>query len=303
MSSSASPSTPENGSTERPSSRAAASVASDVATQRTDKPLRASAGRRNATVEPVPSPTRMPSSTTSAAASAASCFSRPLLTQEILPVGEVADARDRDIRRRMRREQVGVVGELTGSREHRRHALAPVQLRGGEDPHLVVHEDVAVGGEAALDVVELLLFAHVDKERVRHLADARPGDLGRLEDGVPVGEDDGRPEITQASQYLERAGIETIRERVPKEVPGHGEEPGIPAVGLPPLLHGAEIVAIAELDEAALLDRPVGIPPIRPVLRFEVSLEVVPEAVVVEQGVVDVDEEGSARRAHRDILS
>jgi len=32
-------------------------------------------------------------------------------------------------------------------------------------------------------------------------------------------------------------------------------------------------------------------------------LEIVPEAVVVEQGVVDVDEEDRARCAHRDILS
>ena len=75
---------PENDSTARPSPRAASSVAREVATHRRDRPLRARAGSRYATVEPVPSPTRIPSATSSAAASAASCFSRSLDTDELL---------------------------------------------------------------------------------------------------------------------------------------------------------------------------------------------------------------------------
>ena len=82
-----------------------------------------------------------------------------------------------------------------------------------------------------------------------------------------------------------------------------GEKPGIPAVRLPPLLDRAEVVAVAEVDEAALLDRPVRGAGVGPVHLLEMLLEVVPEAVVVEQGVVDVDEEGRARCAHRRILS
>ena len=54
-------SSPANGSTARPSSRAWSSVATDVATQRrSSSPRAASAGSRWATVEPVPSPTRWP---------------------------------------------------------------------------------------------------------------------------------------------------------------------------------------------------------------------------------------------------
>ena len=59
-----------------PSSLACSSVATEVATQRISfSPRSAIAGSRKATVEPVPSPTVIPSSTSSAAASAASFFS------------------------------------------------------------------------------------------------------------------------------------------------------------------------------------------------------------------------------------
>ena len=60
--------------------RRARSVATEVATQRRSlRPRAASAGSRWATVEPVPRPTVIPSSTSSAAASAASFFSRSRL--------------------------------------------------------------------------------------------------------------------------------------------------------------------------------------------------------------------------------
>src|SRR3954453_7466052 len=72
-----------NGSTGIPSSRACASVATEVATQRIPlSPRAAIAGSRCATVEPVPSPTAMPSSTSSAAASAASFFSESRLAAD-----------------------------------------------------------------------------------------------------------------------------------------------------------------------------------------------------------------------------
>ncbi len=222
---------------------------------------------------------------------------------EILPVEEVADRIDRDVGRRVRRKQVRVVRELPLLREHGRDALSPVQLRGGEDPHLVVDEHVPLGRKAALDVVELLLLVNVDEHGVDDVADAGLDCLSGLEDGVAVGEDDRGPEIAQSDQHLERARIEAIRERILEQVLGEGEQPGIPALRLPPLLHRAEIVAVPELDEAPLLNRPVRGARIRPVLPLEVPLEIVPEAIVVEEGVVDVDEEGRGPRAHRDILS
>src|SRR6201995_5335235 len=63
----------------KPSSRAACSVRGDVAAQTMSRDRLAKAGSRYATVEPVPSPTVMPFSTSPAAASAAACFSCSML--------------------------------------------------------------------------------------------------------------------------------------------------------------------------------------------------------------------------------
>src|SRR5580658_5131508 len=73
-------------STARPSSLALRWVGTDVATQRIARCLAASAGSRNATVEPVPRPTVMPVSTSAAAACAASCFSWSMLTGPVFPI-------------------------------------------------------------------------------------------------------------------------------------------------------------------------------------------------------------------------
>ena len=75
-------------STGMPSERAWSAVATEVATQRRSViPRRASAGSRWATVEPVPRPTVMPLSTSSAAASAARRFSSSALKMPRLYFG------------------------------------------------------------------------------------------------------------------------------------------------------------------------------------------------------------------------
>src|ERR1700743_1852027 len=67
-----------------PSERAGSAVATEGATQRRSvSPRRASAGRRWATVEPVPRPTVMPLSTSSAAASAARRFSSSAVREAV----------------------------------------------------------------------------------------------------------------------------------------------------------------------------------------------------------------------------
>ena len=69
-------STSSNGTTFNPSALAASSVAGEVATQVRSSPRSASAGSRNATVEPVPNPTLIPDATNAAAHSAAARLRR-----------------------------------------------------------------------------------------------------------------------------------------------------------------------------------------------------------------------------------
>src|SRR4051812_47266925 len=115
-----------NGSTSSPRPRAATSVATDVATQRSRSPRRASAGSRCATVLPVPRPTVLRSSTTAAAASAAARFSASRSAID-------GDAEGRGERLAGRREPQPVVGdERVGGRRHRLEA-DQLLARGGED--------------------------------------------------------------------------------------------------------------------------------------------------------------------------
>ena len=125
-----------------------------------------------------------------------------------------------------------------------------------------------------------------------------------LEDGVPVREDHRRPERAQVREDVERPCVQPVGERVAEEVAGRLEQARISIRPLPPLLHGTEIVAKAELDEPPLLDRPVALRELLAERLDEVRLQVVANPVVVEQCVVDVDEEGHRRCVgHRDILS
>src|SRR5262245_52160953 len=173
MSSSASASTPENGSTDIPSARAALSVAGEVATQRSDSSRRASAGSRWATVDPVPRPTRIPSSTSSAAASAASRFSSSLGMHESrrIEVEQACDPVERHIRRGIASSELGIVRELPLKRQDCGDPMAPMLFRGGEDPDLVVHENIVSRGMTTLDVVELVRLVDVDEDCVHDLTE------------------------------------------------------------------------------------------------------------------------------------
>ena len=134
--------------------------------------------------------------------------------------------------------------------------------------------------------------------------DSGPLDLVRLEDGIAVREDDRRPERAQVRQYLQRLGVEAIRERVAQEIAGRGEQARIPILPLPPLLHSAEVVAVAELDEPPLLNTPVPLRDLTAERRHEVRLHVLADPVVVEQCVVDIDEERQRGGVgHGDILA
>ena len=114
---------------------------------------------------------------------------------------------------------LGIRRELPLERENGRYALFPERLRGGEDAQLVVDEHVTHRRVAPLDVVELELLVDVDEDvPVDCAPDSGPLDLVRLEDGVAVREDDRRPEHAQVRQYLQRRGVEAIRERVAEEI-------------------------------------------------------------------------------------
>ena len=71
------------------------------------------------------------------------------------------------------------------------------------------------GGISALDVVQGVLLVDVDQNPiVDSLGEARTLDLARLEDGIAVGQNDGRSPFAQVFQNVERTGIEAVGERI-----------------------------------------------------------------------------------------
>ena len=68
----------------------------------------------------------------------------------------------------------------------------------------------------------------------------------------------------------------------------------------PVALQRAEVVAIAELEEQVLQDRPVAVARGRAELALEPAAQVGLDAVVVEQRVVDVDQEHDPVRCAHD---
>ena len=299
---------PENGSTSSPRARAARSVAGDVATQRSRKPAPGECRKQERHGR------ARPEADAHAILDQESCgLRRQLLLASArhrrrplrIGVEQLADPVDRDVRRRMCCGDRGVVGELALARKHGGHALAPELLCRGEDAQLVVDEDVPLGRVPALEIVELELLVDVDEHvTLDRLANARTVNLPRLVDRVPVRDDDGRRRAAKVREHLDCIRVQAVGERVVEEVAGEVEQPRLGALPFPPLLRRTEVIAIAELDEAALLDRPVALACSAPYVEPKMLLEVVADPVVVEQRVVDVDEERNrVTGAHPDILS
>jgi hypothetical protein len=66
----------------------------------------------------------------------------------------------------------------------------------------------------------------------------------------------------------------------------------------PVALQGSEIIAVTQIREELFENRPVPITAGRPALPFQVALEVILDPVIVEEGVVGVDEKNNWARAH-----
>src|SRR5438128_1628187 len=209
---------------------------------------------------------------------------------------KVADAFDRQVGRTI---GLRIASVLTLARKDRRDALAPRFLDCGQDSRFVVYQYIVLRRIAARDVIQLFFLVDVDQHVALHgLPDAGPLDLARLEHHVAVREDDRRAPRAELFEDVERPGVETIGKRVIDEIRRHRHEVHVVGVLGPVALQRAEIVAIPELDEQRLEDRPVPVTRRGAELTLEMALEVVLNAIVVQQRVVDVDQENDGSRGH-----
>ena len=97
------------------------------------------------------------------------------------------------------------------------------------------------------------------------------------------------PELIQAAQGVECAGIDAFRERILDEIPRDLEQASVMRIGAAQALERAEIVGVAELISEFFEDRPIALSSFLTELCGEVPMEIGLDCVVLEQRVVDVE--------------
>src|SRR3954471_11964834 len=78
--------------------------------------------------------------------------------------GDVADAVNGEVGGGVAGEDPGIEGVVPLARKDGGQTLAPMGFDGGQDPQLIVDQDVVAGRVAGLDVVELFFFVDVDED-------------------------------------------------------------------------------------------------------------------------------------------
>src|SRR5207244_2264113 len=129
-----------------------------------------------------------------------------------------------------------------------------------ENSRLVVHQNVVARGVALLDITELLLLVDVYQHiSLDGLGDAGALDLARLENDVAVGQDNRPRPAAELLENVERSRVQPIGERVIHQIRGHRQQMDVLWVLHAIALQGAEIVAIAQIIEQLLEDRPIAV--------------------------------------------
>jgi Integrase core domain len=172
---------------------------------------------------------------------------------------------------------------LALARKYRRHALSPDLLDGVKDAQLVVHQNVVLGREAPLDVVQDLLLVDVDQQHVSVGDSGQPSmfDLAWLKDDIAVRQDHGRAKAAQPLQHARGTRVQPVGERVVHEEGRHGQQLYLARVFDAEALKGADIIAIAQLLHQAFEDRPIAIARGDAIGPLEIILQVLLDRVVV----------------------
>src|SRR5215469_2930931 len=229
----------------------------------------------------------------SSARNARSCSSpNPQSNKLTLPVEQISDPLQRDIRSGISCKLLRIAGIVTLPRENRGQGRAPRTLHRREYAQLVVHHDVTRGRMAPHYRFEHPLLVQIDEHPpLDRIPQAGAAHLARLEHHVSVGQDDGRAEAAAVRQRFQRVGIEAIRKRVVDQKGRDQQELRIVEILQAIALQRAEIVRVSELRAQRLEDGPVVVALRAAELAREMCAEVILYRIVVEQCVVDVEQE------------
>src|SRR6516162_4098247 len=175
--------------------------------------------------------------------------------------------------------------------EHRGEPLTPDLLHRREDAQLVIDHHVVPGWVTLLDRGEHPLLVQVDEHPPLHrIPQSRALYLARLEYDVAIGQDHRWPEGAAVREHCQRARIEAIDEGIIEEKKRNTQQLLVIRMLQAIALQRAEVVRITELGAQLLEDLPVTVPARKAHLALEVRAQIVLHGIVIEKGIVDVEE-------------
>jgi hypothetical protein len=156
-----------------------------------------------------------------------------------------------------------------------------------------------LGRVFGFNVIEFRLFVNVYKDvAFEGVAKAGAIDFAGLEDHIAVAENDGVAETAGVIDGVERLGEKTVREGIVDHEVGNFEELGVAGALDAIALEGSEVVGVTELGAELLEDLPVAVGATGTDFVLEMALEIGGDAIVVDKGVIDVEEEYGVGSIH-----
>src|SRR5690348_1509208 len=205
---------------------------------------------------------------------------------------EFADVIQRDLGGRIFLERGRIVGVMALTHEHRGQAVAPLAFHAVQHAQLVFDHHVMSGGKPLRHIVQHALLVHIDQDPALHrIGDARDADLARLQHHVAVGQHHAGAESCEVRNRVQRTRIYARGEVVFQQVGRQILRAQFVIAFQPEALNRAEVVGVTQLFAQVFVDLPVLFRGVRAEHVRDVLVEIILHAVVVEQGVVDVEQE------------
>ena len=171
-------------------------------------------------------------------------------------------------------------------------ALSPCAFHRIEQLQLVVDHHVVPGGIGALHGVQLLLLVNaVEYVAAECAPDAGAHQLVRLKDAVAIGENHRKPPLPHMRDGGQRIGVEALGKRIVQEPGGQAQGADIVQVLQPEALQCAEEIDITMFAALLLENGPEAVVRLLAERALYPPAEIVLDAVIVEQSIVDVEQE------------
>ena len=191
---------------------------------------------------------------------------------------------------------------MTLARKHRGDACAPRLLDRAQDAQFVIDDHVVRRRIAPLDGIEHPFLVQVDEHAPADRV-PQPGalHLARLKYHIPVRENDRNARAATTRQRCQRTRIQALRERVIDQEERDQQQLRVVEVFQAVALQRPQIVGVTELIPQLLEDGPVALATRRAKLALQMLTQVVLDGIVIQEGIVHIEEKHELFAAARHV--